>query len=43
MGKLADGLPPLVRVAATISADEWRGGDVPGLRLVSSPIAETAP
>jgi single-stranded-DNA-specific exonuclease len=40
MGKIAEHLPPLVRVAATISADEWRGGDVPGLRLVSSPIAE---
>ena len=43
MGDLAEHLPPLVRVAATISADEWRGGDVPGLRLVSSPIAEIAP
>jgi single-stranded-DNA-specific exonuclease len=43
MGDLAERLPPLVRVAATISADEWRGSDVPGLRLVSSPVAETAP
>lgn len=40
MGGLADRMPPLVRVAATISADEWRGGDVPGLRLVSPPVAE---
>jgi single-stranded-DNA-specific exonuclease len=42
MGRLAENLPQLVRVAATISADDWRGGDVPGLRLVSGPIAETA-
>jgi hypothetical protein len=42
MGSLAEGLPPLVRVAATVSADEWRGADVPGLRLVSAPLPDAS-
>jgi single-stranded-DNA-specific exonuclease len=42
MGKLAAKMPPLIRVAATIAADDWRGADVPGLRLVVPPLSDTA-
>ncbi len=40
MGEYADGIPPMIRVAAAITVDEWRGENVPELRLVKPPVSD---
>jgi single-stranded-DNA-specific exonuclease len=41
MGEYAERIPPLVRVAANLTPDEWRGDGTPELRLVAPPIPGT--
>lgn len=38
MGQLAGTLPPLIRTAAHVTFDEWRGNGEPELRLAAPPI-----
>ncbi len=38
MGEFVDRIPNLVRVAAVITADEWRGDGTPELRLAAVPL-----
>jgi single-stranded-DNA-specific exonuclease len=38
MGRCAANLPRVVRVAAALKADEWKGGDALELRLAEAPI-----
>ncbi len=38
MGDCVDEIPTLIRVAASITADEWRGDGTPELRLVARPV-----
>jgi single-stranded-DNA-specific exonuclease len=41
MGEYAERIPPLVRVAANLTPDEWRGDGTPELRLVAPPVQGT--
>jgi single-stranded-DNA-specific exonuclease len=41
MGEYVDVIPPLIRVAANLTPDDWRGGGIPELRLVAAPIPGT--
>ncbi|MCP4606919.1 MAG: single-stranded-DNA-specific exonuclease RecJ [Proteobacteria bacterium] len=38
MGELSENTPPLIRVAANLITDEWRGDGTPELRLVAPPV-----
>ncbi len=41
LGEFAERIPPLVRVAANLTPDEWRGDGTPELRLVAPPVQGT--
>ncbi len=40
MGRFSENLPPMIRVAASISEDEWRGKGALELRLVCPPVQD---
>jgi single-stranded-DNA-specific exonuclease len=40
MGAVASRAPRMVRVAVSVTADEWKGDGVPELRLVMPPVAD---
>ena len=40
MGAIATEIPPMIRVAASVTHDEWRGEGTPELRLVQPPSSD---